>query len=239
MCRLSLLGTVLDYLDLTPFFGFDKSENLSMQLNSNKKGGTMRLTNLKHYLLVFLCLILISPLAGLSKDKKKAQPQEDFLAKLSLSALRLRAIGPAVTSGRISDFAVNPKKKSEYYVATSSGGVWKTTNAGTTYQPIFDSQGSYSIGCVTMDPKNHNVVWVGTGENNNQRSVAYGDGVYKTEDGGRTWKHMGLKTSEHIGMIAIDPRDSDVVYVAAYGPLWRAGGERGLYKSVDGGETWM
>ncbi|MGD2245833.1 MAG: glycosyl hydrolase, partial [Candidatus Aminicenantes bacterium] len=198
----------------------------------------MRLSNLKHYLLVFLCLILFSPLAGLSMDKKRAKPQEDLLAKLSLNAFRLRAIGPAVTSGRISDFAVNPKKKSEYYVATSSGGVWKTTNAGTTFVPVFDSQGSYSIGCVTMDPDNHNVVWVGAGENNNQRSVAYGDGVYKTEDGGRTWKNMGLKTSEHIGMIAIDPRDSDVVYVAAYGPLWRAGGERGLYKTIDGGKTW-
>lgn len=203
-----------------------------------KKGGTMRSTSLRHYLMVFLCLILISPSAGLSKAMKKAKPQEDLLAKLSLGAFRLRAIGPAVTSGRISDFAVNPKNKSEYYVATSSGGVWKTTNAGTTYQPIFDSQGSYSIGCVAMDPNNHNVVWVGTGENNNQRSVAYGDGVYKTEDGGRTWNHMGLKTSEHIGMIAIDPRDSDVVFVAAYGPLWRAGGERGLYKTIDGGKTW-
>ncbi len=209
-----------------------------MKLIPMKKGGTMRLTKLRHYLLVFMCLILISPLAGLSKAKKKAKPQEDLLAKLSLSALRLRAIGPAVTSGRISDFAVNPKNRSEYYVATSSGGVWKTINAGTTYQPIFDSQGSYSIGCVTMDPNNHNVVWVGTGENNNQRSVAYGDGVYKTEDGGRTWKHMGLKTSEHIGMIAVDPKNSDVVYAAAYGPLWRAGGERGLYKTEDGGKTW-
>ncbi len=187
--------------------------------------------------MVFLCLVLISPLTALPK-KKKAQPQEDLLEKLSLSALKLRAIGPAVTSGRISDFAVNPEKSSEYYVATSSGGVWKTTNAGTSYQPVFDSQGSYSIGCVTMDPNNHNVVWVGTGENNNQRSVAYGDGVYKTEDGGKTWKNMGLKTSEHVGMIAIDPRDSDVVYVAAYGPLWRAGGERGLYKTSDGGKTW-
>lgn len=187
--------------------------------------------------MVFLCLVLISPLTALPK-KKKAQPQEDLQGKLSLSALKLRAIGPAVTSGRISDFAVNPEKPSEYYVATSSGGVWKTTNAGTSYQPVFDSQGSYSIGCVTMDPNNHNVVWVGTGENNNQRSVAYGDGVYKTEDGGKTWKNMGLKTSEHVGMIAIDPRDSDVVYVAAYGPLWRAGGERGLYKTSDGGKTW-
>ena len=209
-----------------------------MNINSKEKGGIMNNRSLKHYLLVFLCLILISPLAGLTKSKKKAQTQEDVLGGLSLSALKLRAIGPAVTSGRVSDFAVNPEKKSEYYVATSSGGVWKTTNAGTTYQPVFDSQGSYSIGCVTMDPNNHNVVWVGTGENNNQRSVAYGDGVYKTEDGGRTWKNMGLKTSEHIGMIAVDPRDSDVVYVAAYGPLWRAGGERGLYRTTDGGQTW-
>lgn len=198
----------------------------------------MNARSLKCHLLVFLCLLLISPLTGLSKDKKKAQPQEDLLADVSLSTFKLRAIGPAVTSGRISDFAVNPRKQSEYYVATSSGGVWKTTNAGTTFIPVFDSRGSYSIGCVTMDLNNHHVVWVGTGENNNQRSVAYGDGVYKSEDGGRTWKNMGLKTSEHIGMIAIDPRDSDVVYVAAYGPLWRAGGERGLYKTVDGGKTW-
>ena len=198
----------------------------------------MNTKSLKCHLLVFLCLLLISPLTGLSKDKKKAKPQEDLLADVSLGTFKLRAIGPAVTSGRISDFAVNPRKPSEYYVATSSGGVWKTTNAGTTFIPVFDSQGSYSIGCVTMDPNNHHVVWAGTGENNNQRSVAYGDGVYKSEDGGRTWKNMDLKTSEHIGMIAIDPRDSDIVYVAAYGPLWRAGGERGLYKTIDGGKTW-
>ena len=198
----------------------------------------MNARSLKSHFLVFLCLLLASPLTGLSKDKKKAAPQEDILADVSLNTFKLRAIGPAVTSGRISDFAVNPQKPSEYYVATSSGGVWKTTNAGTTFVPVFDSQGSYSIGCVTIDPNNHHVVWVGTGENNNQRSVAYGDGVYKSEDGGRSWKNMGLETSEHIGMIAIDPRDSDVVYVAAYGPLWRAGGERGLYKTVDGGKTW-
>jgi photosystem II stability/assembly factor-like uncharacterized protein len=142
-------------------------------------------------------------------------------------------------SGRISDFSVNPKNRSEFYVAVSSGGVWKTTNAGTTFIPIFDSQGYYSIGCITMDPDNHEVIWVGTGENNNQRSVAYGDGVYKSEDGGRSWKNVGLKTSEHIGMIAVDPRNSDVVYVAAYGPLWSAGGERGLYKTEDGGKTWQ
>ena len=197
----------------------------------------MKKQNLKHYVLVFLGLILISSLTVFAKDKK-GKAQEDLLADLSLNSLKLRSIGPALTSGRISDFAVNPKKSSEYYVATSSGGVWKTTNAGTTFMPIFDRQGSYSIGCVTMDPNNHNVVWVGTGENNNQRSVAYGDGVYKTADGGKTWKNVGLKTSEHIGMIAVDPRDSDVVYVAAYGPLWRAGGERGLYKTTGGGKSW-
>ncbi len=192
----------------------------------------------KHHLSIFLCLLLISPLVLFSKDNEKEKSQDDLLAGLSLNVFKLREIGPAVTSGRISDFAVNPQNPSEYYVATSSGGVWKTTNAGTTFRPVFDSQGSYSIGCVTMDPNNHHVVWVGTGENNNQRAVDYGDGVYKTVDGGMTWKNMGLKASEHIGMIAVDPRDSDVVYVAAYGPLWSPGGDRGLYKTSDGGKTW-
>lgn len=158
--------------------------------------------------------------------------------KTALNAMKFRSIGPAFTSGRISDFAVNPDNYSEFYVATSSGGVWKTTNRGITFTPVFDAQGSYSIGFVAMDPNNHNVIWVGTGENNNQRSVAYGDGVYKSIDGGKSWQHMGLKNSEHIGMIEIDPRDSEVVYVAATGPLWSEGGDRGLYKTVDGGENW-
>ncbi len=156
----------------------------------------------------------------------------------TFSGLKLRCLGPAATSGRIGDFAVNPEKPWEYYVAVCSGNVWKTENRGTTWEPIFDDQGSYSIGCITLDPNNPLTVWVGTGENNSQRSVSYGDGVYKSLDGGKTWKNMGLKESEHIGMIAVDPRDSDVVYVAAQGPLWRAGGDRGLYKTSDGGETW-
>lgn len=163
--------------------------------------------------------------------------KKHYLDTLSLG-LRFRSIGPAITSGRISDFAVHPQKPHIYYVATASGGVWKTVNAGTTYEPIFDGQGSYSIGCVTLDPNNPNVVWVGTGENNNQRSVGYGDGVYKSIDGGATWKHMGLKQSDHIGKIIVDPRNSDVVYVAAIGPLWSSGGDRGLYKTTDGGQTW-
>src|SRR6056297_1169502 len=166
---------------------------------------------------------------------------QDTLPKLSsktVSGLSFRNVGPALTSGRVADIAINPADPNEYYVAVASGGVWKTINHGTTYTPIFDGESSYSIGCVTIDPNNANTIWVGTGENNNQRSVAYGDGVYKSIDGGKSWKHMGLKNSEHIGMIEIDPRNSDVVYVAATGPLWSSGGDRGLYKTTDGGETW-
>ena len=189
-----------------------------------------------------LCLILvasfITPTFAQKKDAKSAPAKEEKKDETPLSGIKFRNIGPAVTSGRISDFAVNPTNISEYYVAVSSGGVWKTVNAGTTYEPIFDSQGSYSIGCVTLDPNNSNVVWVGSGENNNQRSVAYGDGVYRSEDGGATWKNMGLKTSEHIGSVVVDPRNSSIVYVAAIGPLWKEGGERGVYKTVDGGKTW-
>src|SRR5438045_6914373 len=155
-----------------------------------------------------------------------------------LAGLRLRAIGPALTSGRISDLAVHPKDKKIWYVAAASGGVWKTINAGTTWAPVFDNEASYSIGTVVIDPKNPSVVWVGTGENNAQRSVGYGDGVYKSVDGGRTWQNVGLKTSEHIAKILIDPRDSDTVFVAAQGPLWGPGGDRGLYKTTDGGKTW-
>ncbi len=152
--------------------------------------------------------------------------------------LRFRSIGPAVTSGRVNAFAVDPTDRSKYYVAVASGGVWKTVNAGTTFTPVFDNEGSFSIGAIAIDPKNTATVWVGTGEYNSQRSVGYGDGVYRSDDGGRSWRNMGLKTSEHIGKIVIDPRDSNIIFVAAQGPLWSAGGERGLYKSIDGGKTW-
>jgi photosystem II stability/assembly factor-like uncharacterized protein len=143
-----------------------------------------------------------------------------------------------VTPGRIGDIAVDPKNRSTWYIVVASGGVWKTTNRGLNWRPIFDKQGSYSIGCVTIDPKNTETVWVGTGENESQRSVGYGDGVYKSSDGGSTWTNVGLKTSEHVAKILIDPRDSNVVYVAAQGPLWSPGGDRGLYKTTDGGKTW-
>ena len=149
-----------------------------------------------------------------------------------------RSIGPAVTSGRVADIAINPNNHDNWVIATASGGVWTTKNHGLTFNPVFDNQGSYSIGCVTIDPNNSNVIWVGTGENNNQRSVAYGDGIYKSTDGGSSWKNMGLKNSEHIGMIKIHPENSNIIWVAAYGPLWNSGGDRGIYKSEDGGESW-
>ncbi len=185
-----------------------------------------------------LLLIISTTLNSNSQRRKKAESQKSILETTSISGLKFRSIGPALTSGRIADIAVNPNNHNEYYVATASGGVWKTVNSGNTFKPLFDSQGSYSIGCVTIDPNNHNVIWVGTGENNNQRSVAYGDGIYKSLDGGNSWTHMGLKNSEHIGNIVVDPRNSNVIYVSAIGPLWSSGGDRGLFKSEDGGETW-
>ena len=184
---------------------------------------------------LIVALFAVLSVAVLAQD---SDDSDELFTSTTFNGLKFRSIGPALTSGRISDLAVHPKNRKIYYAATASGGLWKTVNAGTTWSPIFDSQPTYSIGCVTIDPNNPLVVWAGTGENNSQRSVAYGDGVYKSVDGGKTWNNMGLKTSEHIAKIIVDPRDSETVYVASQGPLWRAGGERGLYKTTDGGETW-
>lgn len=169
----------------------------------------------------------------------KANGVPDSLIKPILGQVNFRMIGPSTTSGRIVDIAVNPLNKSEYYLAAAYGGVWKTSNGGTTYQPIFDSYGTQSIGCLALDPKNPNILWVGTGENNNQRSVGYGNGIYRSLDGGKSFENMGLKLSEHIGMIKIDPTNSNRVWVAVYGPVWKEGGERGLYLTEDGGKTWV
>ncbi|HEU5182003.1 MAG TPA: glycosyl hydrolase [Candidatus Polarisedimenticolia bacterium] len=174
---------------------------------------------------------------GAKNESAKKKPESLFKAD-TFSGLAWRGVGPAVTSGRVGDVAVHPRERNIWYVAVASGGVWKTENAGTTWSPIFDSQGSYSIGCVTLDPRDPLVVWVGSGENNSQRSVGYGDGVYRSTDGGRSFENVGLKASEHIARIVIDPRDSRQVYVAAQGPLWSDGGDRGVYKTSDAGKTW-
>ncbi|MCP4661871.1 MAG: glycosyl hydrolase [bacterium] len=187
---------------------------------------------------VTVCVLLIPQLAVAKKKTEETIEPEPLLSSELLAGLELRGIGPATASGRVADIAVDPTDASRYFLAIASGGVWRTTNAGTTWQPVFDAEGSYSIGCVTIDPNDPSVVWVGTGENNSQRSVSFGDGLYKSVDGGDTWTNVGLGDSEHIGNIVVDPRDSDVVYVAAMGPLWRAGGDRGLYKTVDGGANW-
>ncbi len=155
-----------------------------------------------------------------------------------LASIPLRSIGPAITSGRISDFAFYPGQNQEFLVATASGGLWKTDNAGITWTPLFDNEASYSIGVVELDPNDSKTIWVGSGENNAQRSVAYGDGVYKSIDGGASWTNVGLKDSGHISQIWINPEDSAEVLVAAQGPLWSDGGDRGLYKTLDGGKTW-
>jgi photosystem II stability/assembly factor-like uncharacterized protein len=155
-----------------------------------------------------------------------------------VNGLKLRSIGPAMASGRIADFAVNPSNNFEYYVAVASGHIWKTTNNGITWNPVFEKYGAYAIGCLAIDPNNPNVIWAGTGENNSQRALGYGNGVYKSLDAGTSWTNTGLKTSRQVGKILIDPRNSDVVYVAAEGSVWGPGGERGIYKSIDGGKTW-
>jgi photosystem II stability/assembly factor-like uncharacterized protein len=182
---------------------------------------------------MFMLVALLAGTAALAADEEEGPwTSGDF------SALEFRGIGPALASGRVGDFAVDPRDSRHYYVAVCSGGVWETRNAGVTFEPIFDGEGSFSIGCVTLAPSNPNIVWVGSGENNSQRSVAYGDGVYKSVDGGKTWKNMGLERSLHIGKVIVHPTDPDVVYVAAMGPLWGPGGDRGVYKSTDGGENW-
>ena len=191
----------------------------------------MKLRILTSFLLIlFSCLIF-------AQDNDKKEDKNPFKSS-TFNGLKFRLIGPAATSGRVTDFAVNPNNINEYYVAVACGNVWKTTNSGTTWDPIFDKYGSHSIGCLTIDPANENVVYVGTGENNSQRSVSWGDGLYRSEDGGSSFTDIGLKKSEHIAKILIDPRDSKVIYVAAQGPLWGPGGQRGLYKSIDYGTTW-
>jgi photosystem II stability/assembly factor-like uncharacterized protein len=165
------------------------------------------------------------------------QPQ-DRITEQTLKGIELRSIGPGLATGRVQDVEIDPRNPNVWYVASAFGGLWKTENRGITFTPIFDDGGSFTLCCVVVDPRDSNVVWLGTGENTSQRSAHFGDGVYKSTDAGKTWKRVGLENSEHIGKILIDPRNSNVVYVASQGPLWSPGGERGLYKTTDGGTTW-
>jgi hypothetical protein len=156
----------------------------------------------------------------------------------AVANLEFREIGPAIMGGRIADIAVVETKPQIFYVGTASGGVWRTRNHGTSWEPLFDDQPTASIGDVTLAPSNPNVIWVGTGEPQNRQSSPWGNGVYKSTDAGRTWKHMGLDDTRHIGRIVIHPTNPNIVYVAAVGHLWGPNENRGVYRTLDGGETW-
>ncbi len=185
---------------------------------------------------IFLSFLI--PLFLFNYSFIEAQEDSSTFSEKTFKGLKLRSIGPAYKSGRIADIAIHPEDNSLWYVAVGSGGVWKTVNAGTTWEPIFDDQPSYSIGCLSIDPNNPHTIWVGTGENVGGRHVGYGDGIYRSFDGGKSWENMGLKKSHHISKIIIHPENPSILWVAAQGPLWNKGGERGLYKTTDGGKTW-
>ncbi len=163
-----------------------------------------------------------------------AQPQTESI----LGALRWREIGPAVVGGRIDDITAVESNPDIIYVGTASGGLWKSVDGALTWKPVFEKEGAMSIGAVAVAPSDASVVWAGTGEANNRQSSSWGDGVYKSTDAGETWTNMGLRDTQHIGRVVIDPRNPAVVYVAALGHLWGANEERGLYKTVDAGKTW-
>ncbi|MDX1494177.1 MAG: hypothetical protein R3253_08970, partial [Longimicrobiales bacterium] len=190
-------------------------------------------------LAALLSLTLALPALPAGSTSAGALAAQTAISNVDLSGLEWRNIGPAINSGRIADIEIHPEDPNVMYVGVGSGGVWKTTNAGTTWEPIFDGESSYSIGSVALDPSAPDVVWVGTGENHGGRHVGFGDGIYRSTDGGRTWTNMGLQESEHLSTIIVHPDDSDVVFVAAQGPLWSSGGQRGLYKTTDGGESWQ
>ncbi len=191
---------------------------------------------------IFICLFVFSADAQKRKKKNKekevVKKEESIMSASTFAGIKLRNVGPAFTSGRIADIAVHPDNENVWYVAVGSGGVWKTENAGITWKPIFDSQPVYSTGCITIDPNNPSVIWLGTGENVGGRHVGFGDGIYRSGDDGKSWENMGLKKSEHISEIIVHPSNSNTIWVAVQGPLWSKGGERGFYLSTDGGANW-
>ena len=182
-------------------------------------------------------LLAVLALAAFGGAALKGQAPTTSLTADALKAFEFRTVGPTLNNGRVVDVEIDPKNPNVWYVASAFGGVWKTSNRGITFDPILANY-AFTTCCVVVDPKDSNIIWVGTGENNSQRSAHFGDGVYKSTDAGKTFTNMGLQTSEHIGKIIVDPRNSNTVWVASQGPLFSEGGERGLYKTTDGGKTW-
>ena len=192
---------------------------------------------MKRLFLATSAALVLAATAILAAGQGPGAPSDGLTADV-LKGIELRSIGPTLATGRIVDVQIDPKNPNVWYVVSAFGGLWKTVNRGVTFTPVFDDGGSFTLCCIAIDPKDSNVLFLGTGESNSQRSAHFGDGVYKSTDAGATWKRVGLETSEHIGKILIDPRNSSVVYVASQGPLWSPGGERGLFKTTDGGATW-
>ena len=192
---------------------------------------------MKHLRLIVPGLALAATLATTSLPGRAQQPPPPAGGN-PFDSLYFRAIGPATMSGRIADIAVYEANPATFYVATAHGGVWKTISNGTTWEPQFQDMGHMATGAIAVSQSNPDLVWVGSGESSNRQSVSWGDGVYKSTDGGKTWTNMGLKTSRAINRVVIDPRNNDTVFVAATGSLWGPGGERGVYKTTDGGKTW-
>ncbi len=199
----------------------------------------MRPTSLQLSFLGCLGLILLpAASASVQEDEDKEAPPTRPLDSADLESFEWRPLGPSTFGGRIVDLAIHPDHPRNLWVASASGGLWVTRDHGTTFECLFENEGTISIGDIAVDPNDADVLWIGTGEANNQRSSYWGDGVYKSTDGGETWANVGLKDSQHIGRIVIDPRDSNRVFVAALGALYTPNDERGLYRTTDGGETW-
>jgi photosystem II stability/assembly factor-like uncharacterized protein len=189
--------------------------------------------------LSIIAAIMLVPLSACAQDSNEENESDKGpLSSETFEGLELRNIGPALMSGRIADIAIVQDDPATWYVAVGSGGVWKTVNAGATWTPIFDEEASYSIGAITVDPSNANTIWVGTGENVGGRHTGFGDGIYRSQDGGGKWEKLGLENSDHISKIIVHPNDPNTVFVASQGPLWSSGGDRGLFKTTDGGKTW-
>jgi photosystem II stability/assembly factor-like uncharacterized protein len=190
------------------------------------------------FMRAILCAVLLGALPQTACAQSEEEANDNPLSESNFTGLEFRSVGPAFMSGRIADIEILADDPSTWIVGVGSGGVWRTDNAGTTWTPIFDDQEVFSIGTVTVDPSNPHTIWVGTGENTGGRHNGYGNGIYRSRDGGQSWEHLGLEDSQHISEIIVHPDDPNTIWVASQGPLWSAGGERGLFKSTDGGETW-
>src|SRR5262245_57542793 len=179
----------------------------------------------------FVILVLLPALAP---SAPPAEPSE----AAPLADLKWRSIGPANMGGRVTDIAGIPGDPYTFYIGAADGGIFKTANGGTTFEALFQDQPVLSIGAIAIAPSDPNVIWVGTGEGDPRNSASFGNGVYRSTDAGKTWKHLGLADSERIKRIRVDPRDPDTAYVAALGHAWGPNEERGVYKTVDAGKTW-